>query len=89
MAKKYDISPADLLKYNELAGPRQVREGDIIFLDMKKKRYDGPQDVYISEEGETLHDVSQKFGIRLQRLARLNGIGEYVRLENGTRLILK
>jgi len=89
IARRYDISPSDLLKFNELASEKQVGEGDIIFLDKKKKRYNGAQDVYIAEEGETLHDVSQKFGIQLRQLAKLNDISEYSLLNADTRLNLK
>lgn len=89
ISRKYDISPADLLKYNELASERQVREGNIIFLDKKKKRYSGARDVYVAKGGESLHDVSQSFGIQLRRLARLNDLPEYILLEKGMRINLK
>lgn len=89
VSRKYDISPTDLLKYNELASENQVREGDIIFLDKKKKRYNGAQDVYIAKECETLHEVSQKFGIQLHQLAKLNDVSEYTLLKAGTQLNLK
>lgn len=89
VARRYDISPARLLEYNELASERQLEDGDIIFLDYKKKKYDGPRDVYIAKKGETLHDVSQEFGIRLDRLAKLNNRQAYSTLGEGERIWLK
>ncbi len=89
ISRKYDISPVQLLKFNELGSEYQVKEGDIVFLDKKKKKYDGSQDVYIAKPGETLYDVSQEFGIQLHQLARLNNMNDYVRLQEGTRIILK
>lgn len=89
IARKYDIPPTDLLEYNELATEYQVKEGSIMFLARKKKRYDGPQDVYVTKQGETLHDVSQSFGVRVHQLARLNGLDDNARLEAGTRIYLK
>lgn len=89
ISRKYDISPAQLLKYNEIGSEYGIKEGDIIFLDKKKKKYDGPQDVYIAKQGDTLYDVSQEFGIQLHQLAKLNGMNDYVRLEEGSRIILK
>lgn len=89
ISRKYDISPTQLLKFNELGSEYQVKEGDIVFLAKKKKRYEGPQDVYIAKRGDTLYDVSQEFGIQLHRLAQLNSINEYVRLQEGTRIVLK
>lgn len=89
ISRKYDIAPSDLLAYNELAAENQVKEGDIIFLDKKKKKYIGPQDVYIAREGESLYDVSQFFGIQLKQLAKLNKMSEYILLDKGTRVYLK
>lgn len=89
IARKYDIAPSELLKFNEIARESQIGAGDIVFLDKKKKRYNGSQDVYIAREGETLHDVSQEFGIQLRQLAKLNGINEYSLLRNGTKIYLK
>lgn len=89
ISRKYDISPAQLLKFNELGSEYQVKEGDIVFLDKKKKKYYGAQDVYFAKRGETLYDVSQEFGIQLHQLAKLNNMNDYVRLQEGTRIILK
>ncbi len=89
VSRKYDISPVQLLKYNELGSEYQIKEGDIVFLDKKKKKYEGPQDEYIAKQGDTLYDVSQEFGIQLHQLAKLNHMNDYVRLREGTRIILK
>lgn len=89
ISRKYDISPTDLIRFNELATESQVKEGDIIFLEKKKKKYTGPQDVYISKGGESLYDISQSFGIQLKQLAKLNNMPEYILLDKGTRLYLK
>lgn len=89
ISRKYDISPVKLLKYNEIGSECQVKEGDIVFLDKKKKKYNGARDFYIAKAGDTLYDVSQEFGIQLHQLAKLNNMNDYVRLKEGTRIILK
>ncbi len=89
VSRKYDIPLVDLLEYNELATKNQAKEGDIIFLDYKKKKYTGSRDFYIAKGGESLHDVSQSFGIQLKQLAKLNGVSEYILLDKGERLNLK
>lgn len=89
ISRKYDISPSDLLTYNELATEGQAKVGSIIFLDKKKKKYTGSQDVYIAKDGESLYDISQSFGIQLKQLAKLNNMSEYVLLDKGTRIYLK
>lgn len=89
ISRKYDIAPSDLLSYNELATESQAKEGSIIFLDKKKKKYTGSQDVYIARDGESLYEISQSFGIQLKHLAKLNNMSEYILLNKGTRIYLK
>lgn len=89
ISRKYDISPSQLLKFNELGSEYQVKEGDIVFLDKKKKKYEGAQDIYIAKHGDTLYSVSQEFGIQLHQLAKLNNLNDYVRLQEGSRIVLK
>lgn len=89
VSRKYDIAPSELLRFNELASEHQAKEGDIIFLGKKKKRYAGSQDFYIAKDGETLRDVSQAFGVQLKPLAKLNNMSEYSLLEKGMRIYLK
>ena len=89
VSRKYDIALSELMRYNELATKNQAKEGDIVFLDKKKKKYTGSQDVYYAKGGESLHDVSQYFGIQLMQLAKLNNLSEYVLLDKGTIINLK
>lgn len=56
---------------------------------MKKKKYEGSQDKYIARGDENLYSVSQKFGVRVRHLARLNGLGEYAVLSSGQQINLK
>lgn len=89
ISRNYDISLVKLLRYNELCSEYQVKEGSIVFLDKKKKKYEGAQDVYISKRGDTLYDISQEFGIQLHQLAKLNKMDDYDSLHEGTRVALK
>lgn len=89
ISRKYDMSSSELLRLNELASEKQVKEGSIIFLDKKKKKYTGYQDVYIAKGGESLYEVSQSFGIQVKKLAKLNKTSEYALLDKGTRIYLK
>lgn len=89
VARKHDISPLLLLKYNELQSEYQVKAGDIVYLGKKRKKYLGAQDFYVADKDRTLYEVSQLFGIRMHSLARLNDLQDDARLGSGTRVILK
>lgn len=89
LARKYDISIDRLLEFNEVASRDLIKAGDIVFLDKKKKKYEGSQDEYRVKPGDTLHKISQEYGIQLRQLAKLNNIYEYARLKEGTLICLK
>lgn len=89
IAMKYDIPQCKILEYNELSSIVDIQEGDVIYLQHKKDKYSGIQDFYRVGVNETLYSISQKFGMRMASLAKLNGKTIFDHLEEGERLRLK
>ncbi len=89
IAMKYDISKQKLLKYNETTDESDLKEGDIVFLEKKKRKYQGSQDYYRVKPGDTLYGIAQQFGIRTANLARMNGKELYSSLKEGEKLSLE
>ncbi len=89
IVQKHDIQLSKLLDYNELSSPNDIKEGDIVYLEKKKKKYLGLQDTYRVRGDETLYEVSQKFGVQLVSLAKLNGIDIFSKLKEGDVLYLQ
>ena len=89
IAMKYDIPKSKLLEYNETTDEEDIKEGDIIFIGKKKKKYEGAQDYYKAKEGETLYSVSQLFGIRLADLTKMNRKNSFDILSEGEKIKLK
>lgn len=74
LAKKYDVSVSSIVKYNDLDldADDYLHEGAIVFLEKKKRKYKGNTKSHTVREGESLYDISQKYGIRISALARKN-----------------
>lgn len=89
IAMKYDIPKQELLKFNETTSENDFEEGDLVFLGNKKKKYEGAQDFYRVKEGETLYFISQRFGIKLANLAKMNKKNAFSTLEEGEKLRIK
>lgn len=89
VAQKYDVSLSKLLYYNEITSPENIKEGDIVYLEKKKKKYSGLRDTYCVKAGDTLYEVAQQFGIQLASLAKLNGIDIFSTLKEGEILYLQ
>ena len=89
IAMQYDIPKDQLLDFNEVVVEEELHEGDIVFLDKKKKKYEGAKDFHYVKEGETLYSVSQEYGIKVANLAKMNRMDISEKLYEGTKLILK
>ena len=73
IAKKFKISESRLIKWNELDSD-VLRKNEIVFLESKNS--DGNTATYTAESGENMHDIAQKFGIRLNKLYAKNRMDE-------------
>ncbi len=61
-----------LTKYNEFPRNESLQEGDIVYLQPKRNRAAIGNDRHIVNEGETMHDISQLYGIKLEKLYKKN-----------------
>ena len=62
----------DLVKYNEVPENFPLRRGDIVYLQKKKKKADKPYFEHIVKRGESMHSISQLYGIQLGNLYKMN-----------------
>ena len=72
ISKEFDISPKKLRKYNDLYKDYALKVGDILYLESKNKKAGKEHIVHVFRAGESMHGVSQKYGIRLKNLYKLN-----------------
>jgi LysM repeat protein len=76
-----------ILKYNDAEKNDVLEEGDIVYL--KPKRGDPDEEFHTVSTGETIRDVAQKYGIKINRLIRINHLQEDITLKPGSKLRLK
>ena len=74
LAKAGGISVASFLKFNDIKPGDVLKSGQVYYFRKKKKK----ATVYrhVVAEGETLWDVSQKYGIRMDKLLQKNRMNE-------------
>ncbi|WP_420581503.1 LysM peptidoglycan-binding domain-containing protein [Reichenbachiella sp.] len=87
LAKKANLTPEQFVKYNDLKMSSMIKEGEIYY--MKPKRSRGKIYFYTVQPNETLWDVSQKFGIKLVKLAKLNRMATIDEIKPGRVLWLR
>lgn len=62
----------DLRKYNEVPEDFPLQAGDIVYLQKKKKKADKPHYDHVVEVGESMHSISQRYGMQIKSLYKLN-----------------
>jgi len=62
----------DLIKYNEVPEDFPLKKGDIVYLEKKKKKADKPYFEHLVKIGDSMHSISQRYGIRLKNLYKMN-----------------
>lgn len=73
IANKFKISESKLTKWNDLQSD-VLKKDDIVFLESKNS--DGNTATYNAESGEDMHDIAQKFGVKLHKLYAKNRMDE-------------
>lgn len=74
LAKELEMMPWQFRKYNELDKNHQFRESEVIYIQPKRNKAAKGFDYHFVQEGESLHDIAQMYGIKLKKLAKRNNL---------------
>ena len=66
----------ELIKYNNLYKGVKLVPGQIIYLQPKRKKAARGNEIHVLEEGQTMYDISQIYGVRLKSLYKMNLMAE-------------
>jgi len=91
IARQVDLSARRLLEYNEGLNKddEKVTPGDRVYLQKKRNSYRGKEVYHTVEEGETLYDVAQRYGLKLDKLAKRNRLQEKDNPATGVKVKLR
>lgn len=79
IADQMGFSEKALEKYNEAPADFPLNDGDIVYLQKKNKKVKSGYLTHTVQPGESMHSISQTFGIRMKYLYKINNLdGEYV-----------
>lgn len=89
LADQYKLSLSKLLEFNDLPkSTNDITAKDAIFYLQKKKKT-GNVASYIVKNNETLHDIAQAQGIKLEFLLKLNNLTNTSKIKPGDALVLQ
>jgi LysM repeat protein len=87
IAQEYDISLGRLLDFNDIKGKDMLEKSQLVFLQRKRKV--SVNEFHIVRLGETLYDISQEEGIRLESLTEYNHLKPHMIPAPGQKLNLQ
>lgn len=86
LASKYNVSYSKLLEYNEIRGNAEDKN-QLIYLSKKPKR--GSKAYHVVTVDETLTDIAQMEGVRLESLEEYNSVARDAKLQLGQKIYLQ
>ncbi|HHB77835.1 MAG TPA: LysM peptidoglycan-binding domain-containing protein, partial [Saprospiraceae bacterium] len=91
VAFQHDVKIKRLMKYNDavLDGEDKLPEGYRLYLQPKRNNWRGKAAFHYVEKGETLFDISQKYGIKLSKLKRKNKLPDNAQPLVGERIRIR
>lgn len=72
IAKDLDMDAHKLAKWNDVSESFPLQAGDIVYLERKHRKADPAYNVHTVDIGESMHSISQRYGVRLDRLYKMN-----------------
>jgi LysM repeat protein len=87
IAQEHDVDLSKIFEFNEIARAEVSDCDQLIFLQRKRKT--GVDEYHVVLPGETLHEIAQKQGIRLESLRELNNLASNDMPAPGEKLFLR
>lgn len=87
VAEEYNISFARLLDFNDLLNGDVLKDDQLVFLQRKRKA--GSNEFHIVQQGETIYDICQSEGVRMESLLGYNFLRDNMQPAAGEKLYLQ
>lgn len=89
IGRLFDISSSTLRRFNDVGGTAQPMAGDIVYIERKAARWKGDAVHHTAHRNETLYQLAQHYGIRLDQLSKLNRMRASDPLNDGQMIRLR
>lgn len=89
IAEEFGIGKRGIIKNNDFETDHKLIPGEKVFLDKKTTWWEGEKPTHIVTSGETMFSISQKFGLQLKALYKLNDMKTTDSIKVGQRIKLR
>ncbi len=89
IGRNFRISASNLRRFNDLRGTAQPAAGDRIYIERKKRHWEGGTLLHTAREGETVRILAQRYGIRSRSIEKLNRLDRRTALTEGAQVKIR
>lgn len=89
LARELEMFNWELLKYNELTKDSALHEGEILYLQPKRRRAERGKEFHTVQPGETVYSISQLYGVKSRMIRKFNRLSPDSVVNEGTTLNLR
>lgn len=90
IASEYHLFRKEILKFNDLSSSEELAPGTVVYLQAKKNQTKRGLDKYIVEkDDESLRDICQQYGVKMQSVIKMNAFSSTHRLREGDTIWLR
>lgn len=89
LTKEMSMLSWELKKYNELTDTAQLVPGQVLYIQPKRWKAEVGNDFHIAASGETMHAISQLYGVKLNKLYRKNRMEQGIQPAEGQKIWLR
>lgn len=95
IARRYNLFAKEIMRFNDAefatrqSASDELLPGTVVYLQAKKSRAARNVDKHVVNEGETLREIAQRYGVKMKSLEKMNGIDADTPLREGDMLRLR
>ena len=89
IAEEFNLKAWQIYSYNDFPANRKLRENEILYIEPKRSKANKGNEIHICEDGDDMHYISQRYGIKLKSLYRLNRMDKNEQPQTGTPVYLR
>jgi LysM repeat protein len=89
IAQEFELKEWEVYTYNDYEKGHQPRANEILYVEPKRRKAEKRHQIHRFETDDTMHFLSQRYGVKLTRLYRLNRMKPGERPDPGTSIYLR
>ena len=87
IAKKFEMGSWQIKSYNDVKSGYRFDEGEIVYLQPKRSK--GKKKSHTAKRGDTIWSISQKYGVKMSKLYKYNGLKKGDEIKPGQKIKLR